>query len=76
MPFLMGDRLVARVDLKSDRKQSRLLMLGGHAEPGIDPKAIAPALNAQLASMARWLGLDRVTLKSRTDLANALRRTH
>jgi uncharacterized protein len=75
MPFLMGDRLVARVDLKSDRKQSRLLMLGGHAEPGIDPKTIASALNEQLKTMAGWLNLDRVTLKSRTELANALRRS-
>lgn len=74
MPFLYGDRLVARVDLKSDRKESRLLMLGGHAEPGINPTEIAPALNQQLKSMAQWLGLDRVTLKSRTELANALRR--
>jgi uncharacterized protein YcaQ len=74
MPFLLGDRLVARADLKSDRKESRLLMLGGHAEPGVDPKAIAPALNEQLRTMATWLGLDRVTLKSRTELANALRR--
>lgn len=74
MPFLLGDRLVARVDLKSDRKQSRLLVLGGHAEPGVAPIGIAPALNAQLKSMAEWLGLDRVTIKSRTDLANTLRR--
>jgi hypothetical protein len=74
MPLLAGDRLVARVDLKSDRKQSRLLLLGGHAEPGIDPASIAPALNDQLKSLATWLGLERVTLKSRTDLANALRR--
>jgi hypothetical protein len=49
-------------------------MLSGHAEPGVDPKAIAPALNEQLRTMATWLGLDRVTLKSRTELANALRR--
>jgi uncharacterized protein YcaQ len=71
----LGDRLVARVDLKSDRKQNRLLLLGGHAEPGIDPKEIAPALNDQLKTMATWLGLDRVTLKSRTELANTLRRS-
>ncbi len=76
MPFLLGDRLVARVDLKADRKQSRLLLLGGHAEPGINPAEIAPALNDQLKTMAQWLGLDRVTLKSRTDLANALRRVN
>ncbi len=74
MPYLLGDRLVARVDLKSDRKKSRLLVLGGHAEPGVDPAFIAPALNDQLKSMATWLNLDRVTLKGRTELANALRR--
>jgi hypothetical protein len=74
MPFLMGDRLVARVDLKSDRKESRLLMLGGHAEPGIDEAAIAPPLMATLKSIAQWLGLDRVTLRSRTELSRALRR--
>ena len=65
MPFLLGDRLVARIDLKSDRKESRLLMLGGHAEPGIDPKAIAPALNERLRAMAGWLGLDRVRSRCR-----------
>jgi uncharacterized protein YcaQ len=74
MPFLLGDRLVARVDLKSDRKESRLLMLGGHAEPGVDPAGIAPGLNAELERLRDWLGLERVTLKARTDLARALRR--
>ncbi len=74
MPFLLGDRLVARVDLKADRKKSRLLVLGGHAEAGIGESEIAPSLKAMLASLATWLGLDGVTLKSRTELAAALRR--
>jgi uncharacterized protein len=74
MPFLLGDRLVARVDLKADRKKSRLLVLGGHAEAGVGESEIAPSLKAMLTSLATWLGLDGVTLKSRTELAAALRR--
>ena len=74
MPFLMGENLVARVDLKSDRKQDRLLVLGGHAEPHIDPRTIAPNLYAELTRLAHWLGLKRVTPRGRTDLVRALRR--
>ncbi len=74
MPFLLGDRLVARVDLKSDRKASRLLVLGGHAEAEIDVNEVAPALKAELELMAQWLGLARVAIRSRTALASALRR--
>lgn len=74
MPFLSGDRLVARVDLKSDRKESRLLVLGGHTEAGIAPADVAPALKAELGTLAQWLDLKRVTIKSRTELASALRR--
>jgi len=75
MPFLSGDRLVARVDLKSDRKAGRLLVLGGHAEPGVAPREIAPALKRELDTLAKWLGLERVTFKSRTELAAALRKS-
>jgi hypothetical protein len=74
MPFLLGDRLVARVDLKSDRKESRLLVLGGHAEPHVAPETIAPALKAELARLAGWLGLQRVAPRGRGELVKALRR--
>jgi uncharacterized protein len=74
MPLLAGDRLVARVDLKSDRKNGRLLMLGGHAEPGVELGLVTRHLKPQLSRMAAWLGLEKVTVKSRTELANALRR--
>jgi len=74
MPFLLGDRLVARVDLKSDRKRGRLQVLGGHAEPKADMKSVLPALDRELELMRDWLALDRLEIKPRGELLRALRR--
>ncbi|MBI1213553.1 MAG: winged helix-turn-helix domain-containing protein [Alphaproteobacteria bacterium] len=76
MPFLLGDRLVARVDLKSDRKRSRLQVLGGHAEPNADAHEILPALREELELMRGWLGLDSTEIKLRGDFLRALRRVN
>jgi uncharacterized protein YcaQ len=65
LPFLLGDRIVARVDLKSDRQNSRLLVKGGSAEKGVTEKSIVEPLMAQLSSLASWLGLETVTIDSR-----------
>ena len=59
LPFLFGDTLVARVDLKADRAADALRAHGIHWEPGAPPEA-RPALDRQLASMASWLGLGAV----------------
>jgi uncharacterized protein YcaQ len=58
LPFLLGDGLVARVDLKADRQAGALLLRAAHAEPGVDRAQVAEALADELALMAGWLGLD------------------
>ncbi len=72
LPFLMGDRLAARVDLKSDRPNNRLLVLGAYLEPWGDADAVAPALAGELRSLAGWLKLDTVRAGRRGNLAGPL----
>ena len=71
-PFLLGDELVARVDLKADRSAGALLVQGAFGEPGADPALVVPALAAELRAMADWLGLTDVIVGERGDLAAAL----
>jgi uncharacterized protein len=71
LPFLLGDALVARVDVKADRAAGALLVHAAYAEPGA-PRAAASALAGELTAFARWLGLDRVVVGRRGDLARAL----
>jgi uncharacterized protein YcaQ len=72
LPFLLGDRLVARVDLKADRKDRRLLVLAAHIEPHANPGQVAPALAVELQTMARWLELESVVVARQGDLGRAL----
>jgi uncharacterized protein YcaQ len=72
LPFLLGDTLVARVDLKSDRKNAVLQVLGAFVEPGHEPGLIARELATELLAVAGWLGLDSVRVASRGSLAKRL----
>lgn len=69
--FLLGERIVARVDLKADRQAGVLQVQGSWAEPGA-PIETAEALAAELVSLAGWLGLDDVAVHSKGDLAPLL----
>lgn len=65
LPFLLNDRLVGRVDLKSDRARGRLQVRGGSAEAGVNVRKIAAPLARELRSLANWLGLEDVEVTSR-----------
>jgi uncharacterized protein YcaQ len=61
LPFMMNGQMVGRVDLKSDRANSKLLVHSVHTEKGIKRTMINDALDNELRAMAFWLELDEVS---------------
>jgi len=57
LPFMMNGQMVGRVDLKSDRANSKLLVHSVHTEKGTKRTMINDALDNELRAMANWLGL-------------------
>ncbi len=73
LPFLMGDRFVARVDLKADRTASRLLVHAAYVEAERDASRVADALAGELRAIARWLALDSFAVAPKGNLARRLK---
>lgn len=72
LPYLYGDRIVARVDLKADRAARALLVLGAFLEGGHGAGSVAGPLAVELRALASWLGLDDLVAPQRGDLAPAI----
>lgn len=73
LPFLLGDNLVGRCDLKADRTRGVLIVQAAHVEPGQDDLRVGGELAEELEEMRRWLQLDAIEVADRGDLAPALR---
>lgn len=71
LPFLLGERIVARIDLKADRPAGVLRVHAAYAEPGARPKTAAE-LFEELKVMQGWLGLERIDVTPAGDLGPAL----
>jgi uncharacterized protein YcaQ len=75
LPLLLGDRIVGRLDLKSERQSGCLQVKGGSVERGIKVGGVVAPASELLAQLAQWLGLEKVTVTSRRgELMKALRK--
>lgn len=72
-PFLPGDTLVARRELKADPAQRTLMLQGAFSGPGHGVRRVALEVMEELDLMRAWLGLDRVTICPCGELAAAMR---
>ena len=72
LPFRVGDRIVARVDLKADRKQKCLRVLAAHEEANIDHGVCAHQLAGVLDALREWLVLDDIDVCLNSDFARSL----
>jgi len=74
LPFRVGDRIVARVDLKADRQARRLRVLNAHEEANIDAGHCCRCLAAELDALGTWLGLDGIEVEARNRFSSRLAR--
>jgi uncharacterized protein YcaQ len=73
-PFLLGERLVARCDLKADREGKVLKVQSAHLEPGQAASRVVPGMARALEDLRTWLELERIEVADRGELAARLRR--
>ncbi|MDG1582340.1 crosslink repair DNA glycosylase YcaQ family protein [Pseudomonas sp. GOM6] len=73
LPFLHHERLLARLDLRSERAQGRLAVHAVHLEEVVLSEEALHALAEELRALAQWLGLVEVALNCRSPVAGLLR---
>jgi uncharacterized protein YcaQ len=71
LPFMLGDAIVGRVDLKANRKAGALRVKAAYAEPGAPPETVEE-LAAELRDLASWLKLDHIVVEPKGDLGPGL----
>jgi uncharacterized protein YcaQ len=71
LPVLVDDRIVARIDLKSDRQNGVLRVQSAWHEPG-QPGEYETRVAELLRQTAAWQGLGGVEVRDRGNLAGAL----
>lgn len=72
LPVLVGDRIVARVDLKADRAASVLRVQSAWWEASATSATDAVALAAELERAALWQGLEGISVSGWGDAADAV----
>jgi uncharacterized protein YcaQ len=73
LPFLLGDRLVGRFDLKTDRERGTLRVLAAHVEADADATRVASEAALELGELTGLVGVERIAVGRRGNLAKALR---
>ena len=72
LPFRLGDRLVARIDLKADRQNRVLLVQSAHPEINTSEEETVLALAQELYALADWLDLEAVKVVARNRFCRSL----
>ncbi len=72
LPVLLGERIVARLDLKADRQARALRVQSAFLEDGEQPVPVAEAVLDELERLRDWLGLEQLAVAGRGDLAPLL----
>ncbi len=71
-PFLLGETIVARADLKADRSRGVLVVHSAHLEAGQQARRVLPELADELRELRAWLGLERIEVARRGELRRLL----
>jgi uncharacterized protein YcaQ len=72
LPFRVGEQIVARVDLKADRQNKRLLVLAVHEEPSVEQGACVEPLVRELRALMSWLEFEEICVSRHNKISRQL----